>query len=133
MAICLNCNRQFPPIRQSYGKYCSNKCQKVYEYQQWMAQVEKSGKFPSTRQATPRQRRYLSEKQCGQCAICKRKTWLGHPIPLAFDHVNGDHTDWRLTNCRMICNNCDALQPTFKGRNRGKGRSWRKKYTAAIA
>ena len=31
-----------------------------------------------------------------------------------------------LDNLRLICPNCDALLPTFAGRNRGNGRVYRR-------
>ena len=39
-------------------------------------------------------------------------------LPLELDHVNGDHTDNRLDNLRILCPNCHSLQPTHRGRNR---------------
>lgn len=60
------------------------------------------------------------------CAICGGCQWRDAPIPLLLDHINGDAADWSLTNLRYICPNCDAQLPTFKSRNRGKGRAKRR-------
>ena len=46
------------------------------------------------------------------------KEWRGQPLPLALDHVDGDHTDNRLENLRILCPNCHALTETWCGRNR---------------
>jgi hypothetical protein len=54
--------------------------------------------------------------------ICGLSEWLDVPIALVSDHIDGDSTNNDLDNFRIICNNCDATLPTFKGRNRGKGR-----------
>lgn len=54
-----------------------------------------------------------------RCEICGQDTWYGHPIPLELDHVNGNRDDNRLTNLRMLCPNCHAQTPTFRGRNIG--------------
>jgi len=43
-------------------------------------------------------------------------------IPLVSDHIDGDPKNNNLDNFRIICNNCDSILPTFKGKNRGKGR-----------
>jgi len=35
-------------------------------------------------------------------------------------HINGDNTDNRLENLRLLCPNCDSQMPTFAGRNKKK-------------
>ena len=42
------------------------------------------------------------------------------------DHIDGDATNNRRENLRLVCPNCDSQLPTYKSRNRGKGRHFRR-------
>lgn len=53
-----------------------------------------------------------------RCASCSLSEWKGEPIPLELDHINGVNNDHRIENLRMLCPNCHALTPTWRGRNK---------------
>ncbi len=52
-----------------------------------------------------------------RCAICGISDWLGAPITLQIDHINGKRLDYRLENLRILCPNCHSQTETFAGRN----------------
>jgi hypothetical protein len=106
-------------LRGRQKRFCSNVCQRAKAWTDRRVILLTKG-VASSRRAARRLVEELAGSRC--CALCSLKEWCGQPIALLLDHINGDAGDWRLQNLRLICPNCDAQLPTFKGRNRGKGR-----------
>jgi hypothetical protein len=69
----------------------------------------------SIRTKSPRLRRAMVEcglpHACSGCGIGPE--WLGSPLTLAIDHINGDWHDNRLSNLRFLCPNCHAQTSTW--------------------
>lgn len=56
----------------------------------------------------------LKEKRCESCFLTE---WLGKPIPLELDHIDGNHYNHELSNFRILCPNCHALTDNYKVKN----------------
>ncbi len=59
----------------------------------------------------------LLEEKCHECNLTE---WRVCPIVLELDHKNGNNRDHRIKNLRLLCCNCHALTPTWRGRKNNK-------------
>lgn len=136
---CQECGKEFEP-KHKFNKYCSHECSvkasRERQFEKISNHIKETGEFPAfngqvIKNETNRKavRKYLEKTQGHKCAICGLTEWLGQPIPLVVDHIDGNSSNHRVDNFRLICNNCDSLLPTFKGANKGSGRTFRKKYS----
>lgn len=62
----------------------------------------------------------LKHEACELCGWAERSP--DGRIPLELDHINGDRTDNRLENLRVLCPNCHSLQPTHRGLNQRRAK-----------
>ncbi len=75
---------------------------------------------------TDRTRRQVLERALHKCGTCGRSRWMGKKIPLELHHVDGDHRNNNVNNLQLICPNCHAQTSTYKNRNKGNGRAFRR-------
>lgn len=66
-------------------------------------------------------KRFLLRESGHICWICKNYEWMGKPIPLELDHINGRSDDSSKKNLRILCPNCHAQTSTYKAKNKGNG------------
>lgn len=67
-----------------------------------------------------RRKRFLISENGHKCQRCKNSEWMGSPIPLCLDHVDGNSDNDEKSNLRLLCHNCHAQTPTFGGKNVGR-------------
>ncbi len=53
------------------------------------------------------------------CESCGQSSWLDRPIPLELHHEDGDRSNNRLENLKLLCPNCHALTDNYRARNIG--------------
>ena len=125
---CVNCNKEI----KSRNKYCSVKCQKEYEYKEYIIKW-KNGEIDGMRgdyQISMHLKTYLLKKYDNKCARCgwgEVNKYTGN-IPLEIEHIDGNYKNNNEDNLIVLCPNCHSLTSTYKGANINKGRKSRSKY-----
>lgn len=112
---CVFCHQQF--TKRWSKKFCNFQCQQKYQREQKLLNGT-LGNFAS--------KKYLIETNGHKCQSCLMNSWLEQPIPLELEHIDGDYKNNLIENLKLLCPNCHALTPTYKGRNRGNGRHYRR-------
>ena len=129
---CLNCGKELTG-RQT--KYCSNQCQKEYQYKEYI-ELWKAGKENGMRgqfDTSKHIKRYLIQRANGKCERCG---WgeinpYTQKIPLELHHKDGNYRNNAEDNLELLCPNCHSLTDTYRGGNTGKStREGREKYVA---
>ena len=117
MHNCIHCGEE-SRTRNTSRKYCSNKCQKAYEWEQKKLIIEADSHLGTSVHNKSPLLKYLKEKD-NSCSSCGITEWNNKPIVLEIDHINGIRMENYLSNVRLLCPNCHSQTPNFKGANKG--------------
>ena len=52
-----------------------------------------------------------------KCYSCSNTDWLGQPISLELEHIDGNNKNNTLSNLTLLCPNCHAQTSTYRGKN----------------
>lgn len=124
---CINCDKK---LINSQRKYCGKQCEAFFKNKEiidpWLKN-ETSG-LSSTGTLRRSLKNYLISIRGNRCELCG---WceinpITNKVPIVADHIDGNYLNNRPENIKLLCPNCDSLQPTYKALNKGKGRAWRR-------
>lgn len=126
--ICKNCLLN---IGKGTGTvYCSRECHNEFSYKEnirkWLGGERTGGSLNGD--VATWVRRWLFEKndsKCQECGWSKVHQTTGK-IPLTVDHIDGNSSDHRPENLRLLCPCCHSLTSTYGVLNKGRGRPGRK-------
>lgn len=129
MKKCLSCKNE---LKLESQKYCSYQCQQDYQRMEkvnlWL-----EGKHNGMRGKTSTAiwiKWYLINQhgeKCMECGWCERNKYTGN-IPIELEHIDGDYSNNKIENLKLLCPNCHSLTPTYKGANKKEGRPRAKYY-----
>lgn len=124
----LQCKIVSGPIA-SYAWKCQD-CEKTGIGRNSFGGHRKSCKAPkeiSAYKNASNRRKAMIRKHGLVCWICKLSEWMGRPIPIQVDHIDGNSDNNSEENLRLLCANCHAQTDTFCGKNKGRYETSRNK------
>ena len=128
IGICKNCGKEIILYKSSKGLFCSNKCQQEFRHKEEYKKILTGDESIMRANYSPRNfKKDILNEQGGECAIegchCKPE-WNGKPLVFVLDHIDGDASNNKRDNLRMICPNCDSQLDTFKSKNKNGARHY---------
>lgn len=150
--LCLYCDKELPYERRA-NKFCDQSCSASFNNRGVTRHIKRS-RFCSCGQPKTLQNKYCDEcieksvynkvvllehakhdkirkriilEQRGhRCERCGLTEWMGEPVPIELDHIDGNSDNNTAENLRLICPNCHAQTSTYKGANAGENSSRQK-------
>lgn len=120
---CLQCGTIKECNNANANKYCSITCQNNYQHEQRVRKWLTEGAKTDIRVI----KRYLKETReyvCSGCGISNM--YNNKPIVLEIEHIDGNSDNNNLNNLCWLCPNCHSQTPTYKAKNKGNGRHYRR-------
>jgi Zn finger protein HypA/HybF involved in hydrogenase expression len=125
---CLYCLKK---LEYSETKYCSVRCMQDFLYSKKIEKWKVDNSTGTMSDGTILRgfvKRYIWEKydkKCSRCGWNETNEFTGK-IPLEIEHIDGNHLNNNEDNLILLCPNCHSLTSTYKGANRGRGRTARR-------
>ena len=114
--FCLNCNKEILNKR----KFCTSKCSAEYKHKEsYMKFYEGDGDYSNGYYSPKNFKDFFLEEQNNKCAICGiEPIWMNKILIFVLDHIDGDCSNNKRNNLRLICPNCDSQTNTFKSKTK---------------
>lgn len=118
----MNCKHCGEPVRKR-NVYCDGACTRAFHNNRKISEWLSTGVVKVDSHQNHFVKNHIFSEQDGKCDLCSSESiWMGKPLSLILDHIDGNSEDNSRTNLRLICPNCDSQLDTYKSRNMGNGR-----------
>ncbi len=129
--LCKLCGKELKGRQKNFNVFCSRLCAVEFRNREKIRKWLESGNIPYKNNTmiavNSVYRRYILEEQQHRCAICGiGEMWEDKKLVFILDHIDGNASNHRRDNLRLVCPNCDSQLPTYKARNKKSTRTYRK-------
>lgn len=123
---CKNCG-----VKINKNTFCSSLCSSQYVHKEaYNDFLNYNDKYCKSNYTPKNFKYFFLEEQHNKCDICGcEPTWMNRPLIFVIDHIDGDASNNKRENIRLICPNCDSQTETFKSKTKNSKRRnyWKEK------
>lgn len=119
---CILCGKD---ILTKHGKlFCSVECQHKFRHlESYKDFIENNEKYCNGGYTPKSFKDFFLEEQEGKCALCGCEPYHNDkPLVFILDHIDGDASNNKRENLRLVCPNCDSQLDTYKSKNKNSTR-----------
>jgi hypothetical protein len=124
ITFCLNCGKECDFYSM---KFCNKICESEYKiknkYEDFLNNNEnycRASYMPTFI------KKHVLKEQSNRCAICGlENVWNDKPLVFVLDHIDGDASNNKRENLRLVCSNCNSQLDTFTSKNKNSARKER--------
>jgi len=119
--LCINCGTECDFYSK---KFCCKTCEIEYKSKLKYEDFILNNESYCRAEYSPRPiKKYILLEQDNKCLICGHEPiWMDKELVFVLDHIDGDASNNKRENLRLICPNCDSQLDTYKSKNKKSAR-----------
>lgn len=122
---CKNCNIECSKYK--IQSFCGKKCEGEYKSKlKYIDFLNNNDNYCYSTYTVRTIKPHILKEQNNKCAICNcDNNWNDKNLIFIIDHIDGNASNNKRENLRLICPNCDSQLDTYKSKNKNSARKER--------